>query len=39
VWTAEVDPKGLAAGAHALSVAATDLDGNETLAELKFRTK
>jgi hypothetical protein len=34
-----VDPKGLADGVHALSVAAKDLDGNETLVEVKFRTK
>ncbi|MCE9636506.1 MAG: TIGR03790 family protein [Planctomycetes bacterium] len=38
-YTAEVDPKGLAAGPHALSVTARDLDGNETLVEVKFRTK
>ena len=38
-YTAEVDPKGLAEGTHSLAVTARDLDGNETMVEVKFRIR
>jgi uncharacterized protein (TIGR03790 family) len=36
-YECEIDPAALAEGPHALAIVARDVDGNETLVEVKFR--